>query len=66
MEESVSSDTEYDMFTLTDKHSKPHIDLNGAPVLMTLDTGVAISIINELTYNLIRRKRGGSPKVEDR
>ena len=61
---SSSSETEYDMHALGDQHSKPYllnIELNNVPVEMELDTGTAVSIISESTYNDIRKRSFVSP-----
>ena len=53
------SDNEYDMYALSDEQSDPYlldVELNGIPIQMTLDTGAAVSIINESTYNDLRSR----------
>ena len=53
------SEHEYDMHALTDKRSAPYmldIELNNIPVQMELDTGAAVSIISESTYDDIRQR----------
>ena len=50
---------EYDMCQIRDNHTEPYvldITLNNVPVKMELDTGAAVSVISETTYNRIRGK----------
>ena len=59
LEEEPLSDTEYDMHTLNDKRTEPYlldIVLNNVPVKMELDTGTAVSIISESTYQDIQKQ----------
>ena len=54
VEVSSSSETEYDMHILNNKCSEPYmmdVVLNTVPIKVELDTGAAVSIINESTYN---------------
>jgi len=54
VEEMNQSDTECDMFTLSDKHFELYlldVELNGVPVQMNPDTGAAESLINKWTYD---------------
>ena len=60
----VSDDVEYAMFTLSDKAHEPYlltVTLNNVPVQMEVDTGAAVSIINESTYKNIQDRSFVSP-----
>ena len=52
------------MHVLGDEHSPPYfldLILNDVPVKMELDTGAAVSIINEATLESIRQSSGDLP-----
>ena len=57
------TNTEYDMHVVEEAHSAPYLLdlLNGVPVTMELDTGAAVSVINESTFDSIRQVPGDSP-----
>ena len=57
--ESPSAEAEYDLYNLHDNHTEPYhimVTLNDLPVQMELDTGAAVSVISEATYNSIQRE----------
>jgi len=60
----IQSHIEYDIFTLSNKHSKQYlldVELNDVPVQMSLDTDATLSIITESTYSDISKTSAPQP-----